>query len=62
MTDLRVVLLTTTMCLWAGNSDTFVKTTNTLYDMNIEIDKIALEFLDVVAVIGGMWYSLIFPL
>ena len=62
MTDLRVVLLTTTMCLWAGNSDTFVKTTNTLYDMNIEIDKIALEFLDVVTVIGDMWYSLIFPL
>ena len=25
--------------------------------MNIEIDKIALEFLDVVAVIGDMWYS-----
>ena len=29
---------------------------------NIEIDKIALEFLDVFAVIGDMWYSLIFPL
>ena len=50
------------MCLRAWNSDTCVKTTNTLYDMNIEIDKIALEFLDVVAVIGDMWYSLIFPL
>ena len=44
-----------TMCLWAGNSDTYVKTTNTLYDMNIEIDKIALEFLDVVAFIADMW-------
>ena len=31
-------------------------------NIDLEIDKIALEFLDVVAVIGDMWYSLIFPL
>ena len=29
--------------------------------MNTDIETIALEVLDVVAVIGDMWYSLIFP-
>ena len=32
-----------------------VKTTNTLFDMNTEIDKVVLEFVDLVAVNGDMW-------